>query len=535
MKLITSNRTTYPFTTENGITFCGYFIYNGHKYTAQAATTHIADRLNEVSFEQLLNEIDGLFSIIAETEKEVFCAVDHVRSFPFFYAVEDGELILSDNAYSVLDALKFASTDEVSFDEFKLSGVFISGPNTLINEIKGLQSGEYLVYDKNSSALKTAFYYKFSGNSEYPDWTEDEYLSHFSEAFDKACENLKIALAGRTAAVGLSGGYDSRELLVMLKKINYEKVVCFTFGTKGHLDCSYPKKIAEKYGYPWHFIEYTPSTWKKLRKDADFIDYIKTRGNLSVVTEIQDYAAIKYLSENGILPNDSVILTGNTGIIVGGTLDKRLVDGTKVDYDRLIEIVKSHYFNRTDVSDALNERVKSNFDEGLCKTSEQSASQYHNFSIIERGCKFSIGSQRMFEVFGYEALLPICDKNLTDFYKKVPLSLKLDKKLLHNYLIQFDDIGFTRSSATLYSKVGGAIRGTTLLRKIVRKASKITKYFRSTNRIESIFPFFKYAKHALAGSEYFTINYILAHDMMQDAKKRIADKEKADTSKTLSV
>lgn len=535
MKLLLSNRTTYPFTQENGICFCGYFIYNGHKYTAEAAITHIRDRLSHISFEELLHEINyGLYSFVVETDSKVFCAVDRIRSFQFYYATENNELILSDSAHSVFDALSTVTADETSFDELKLSGIFISGPHTLCNEIRSLQSGEYFVYDKASGTIETHFYYKIGGDGTYHDWTDEEYLDRFSEVFDKACENLRIALAGRTAAVALSGGLDSREILLMLKRIKHEKVVCFTFGTKGHLDTELPKKIAEEYGYQWHFVEYLPSTWKKLRKDPDFVEYITTRHNMCTVTEIQEYAAVKQLTENEILPNDSVIITGNTGTIIAGKLDRKFVD-EQVNYQELLDFVKIRYYNRTDIPERLNERFESYFDKTRANNSAESAAQFLNFNIMERQFKFCLSSQAMFASLGYEALLPVCDTNFLDFAKKVPLRLRMGKKLLRDFVSRHESIGCPPSSSAVYARVGGAIRSTTLLRKIVRKASKLTKYFRSLNRIENIFPFFKYAKHALKGSEFFTINHIFAYDMMKDTRKRISEKQKASAKATISM
>jgi hypothetical protein len=52
------------------------------------------------------------------------------------------------------------------------------------------------------------------------------------------------------------------------------------------------------------------------------------------------------------------------------------------------------------------------------------------FNIIERQAKFIVNSVRIYEYFGFEWRLPLFDRELIDFYLKVPADQKYHKEIL---------------------------------------------------------------------------------------------------------
>ena len=60
------------------------------------------------------------------------------------------------------------------------------------------------------------------------------------------------------------------------------------------------------------------------------------------------------------------------------------------------------------------------------------------FNWKERQHKHILQSLKIYEFFGYEWYIPLWDDDLIDFWKKIPLHFKINKKLYKNYLIKTD-------------------------------------------------------------------------------------------------
>lgn len=73
-------------------------------------------------FEELLKQLIGFFSVIIEKESKLFMAVDHIRSFPLFYARWDSVILVSDDAEYIRQKIGITEMDHVSRVEFLLTG-----------------------------------------------------------------------------------------------------------------------------------------------------------------------------------------------------------------------------------------------------------------------------------------------------------------------------------------------------------------------------------------------------------------------------
>src|SRR5690554_3472882 len=92
-----------------------------------------------------LKDLTGFFSLVKHEGHTVFAAVDHIRSRPLFYAVNQQGFYLSDSAEWVRQQVNDTVMDEYAKAEFQMTG-YVTGRDTLYKHVKQLQAGECLVY-----------------------------------------------------------------------------------------------------------------------------------------------------------------------------------------------------------------------------------------------------------------------------------------------------------------------------------------------------------------------------------------------------
>ncbi len=504
--LILNELSAYPWFRFDGISFRGYFIVNSVLYKGDKAIDYLIEQLNRDEFGNVLATLNGLFSIISEKNDKIRFATDRLRALPLFYAFLDGDLVVSDSANSIYDILPTVSFDPISVEDFTKNGLFVTGQNTMFNEIKQVQAGEWVKYKKGSPDIRTNFYF-IHAEGLISDKSQDELTEDFKPVFKRACMNLNIALGGRTAVVSLSGGTDSRELLLMLHTIGYKKVLCFSYGKKGNKDCIIAEKLADHFGYRWIAVEYTRKMWRKLRADSIFSVYLNEAGNYTALPKKQDFLAVKILKERGLMPEDGVFLPGHAGAIIGGNLFEEFLKDRKYIYADTIELIKRKIYKCSPydiISNELTKRIEFYFDRSRCDTNAMCEAQCHCFSMKERQAKFIINSVRVYEFFGYEWLLPLCDLEFLTFMKILPLHLKYKKKFIRDFM-GLKSIAST-SDDSAYKDFTSKVRSIPILRITVRKLSKLPKYFSSPMQMSGLYGFPNYFKGCIRGDEHFSTN-----------------------------
>lgn len=512
VKLLLSDTRLYPWTQTKEIAFRGYFIVDGVLYRENDAINNIKKRLETATFIEILPDFNGVFSIVYLCDAGMYAATDRIRALPLFYAQEQEDLLISDQASILYENLIQVSFDPISIEDFKTNRLFVSGKETLYKEINQAQAGE-CIYWNNLEHLVSREFYFLHAEGRILQLNQEELTVEFRAVFEKACENLKLALDGKTAVVPLSGGTDSRELLLMLNSIGYKKVLCFSYGKKGNVECKIAQELAEYFGYPWIEIVYTRRLWAELR-DYQYGFFLKKyfnyAGNYTSLPHIQDLLAVKILLEQGSVPSDSVFLPGHTGAIIGGALHEKFLNAESKEYNEIIEtIMKMYYKNTTskDVSRDLRNKITTFFHYELCETNAECEAQFHNFTMREWSSKYLINAIRVYEYLGFEWLLPLCDSYFLDFMKGIPLELKNNKKFIRDFM-GLESIEST-SDKSLYKDISGIVRRIIPLRIICRKFARLCDYFTSLTQIEGLFGQSPYMLAALKGDEHFTINELI--------------------------
>ena len=167
-------------------------------------------------FVRVLVRLNGHFRIIIERGDYILAAVDRVRSYPLLCRTEQP---VADRAGRLRIAFQPGQT---GFGRKRLPEFLLVGYTCLNNTFSGDKAARgrtVLIWHKPTATLRIKDYYRYQHVFGEPEPS--------LEQLDRMLENIILRLAesaqDRTLVIPLSGGYDSRQIAVMLKRIGYPK------------------------------------------------------------------------------------------------------------------------------------------------------------------------------------------------------------------------------------------------------------------------------------------------------------------------
>ncbi|MEA2107421.1 MAG: asparagine synthase C-terminal domain-containing protein [Bacteroidota bacterium] len=392
---------------------------------------------------------NGLFTIIIKFNKECFLISDITRTFPIVYYKNKNNWVITDNVGWLRKKYNLEK-DDLSCKEFLVSGL-VTKKNSLFQNVYQVQAGEIVSINQNK--VNSIRYYIFPQMKEKSNLTFIENSNKLKKILDNLGEKLVKQLNGKMAVIPLSGGLDSRLIVSLLKKKKYENVVCFTYGKINSFEVKRSQRIAKKLGYSWYFIPYDDKIYNSFCSSGEFYDYAEYACNYLSIFSIQEYFAVKYLKERKILPVNSVFIPGHAGDFIAGSHLKEKYKQIKNESDLLKTIIDKHYqLNKILDTQEIDQKIISfPFNElPFINILEQ-------WNWMERQSKFIVNACRNYDFFNYEFLLPLWDKDLVDFFSKLPFELRYKKQLyeyvLFKYYFKPLDIKFENSFNTWLLKV----------------------------------------------------------------------------------
>jgi len=389
------------------------------------------NRNNEIL--SALNRFNGFFAFVYLTSDALYAAVDRVRSIPLFYCLKDGEFYISDNPHWIRTQIQSIEIDEVAAAEFMLTG-YVTGRDTLYPDIKQLQAGEILVLDLNygSLNLRTSQYYTYIPEN-YSSSSEEDNLKELNRIAVNIFQRLTKLASGRTIVVPLSGGYDSRLIVLMLKRLGYENVMAFSYGKPGNKESEISRKIAQILEIKWVFLPYSNEDWYKWYRSEEFKKYSCISCGLSSVPHIQDWPAVWMLKGRRLIPDNSLFVPGHGADILSGRVSNIAANST---LDPIETIFNQNYtlwrcsFDK--YKKILKYKIARSFDKE--PRSQDIVTLFECWRIQERHAKYIINSLRVYDFWGYSWWMPFWDKEFMDFWSRVPLEMKLDQRIYKKYV-----------------------------------------------------------------------------------------------------
>ena len=428
LDLILNYNYGYQWYSNKNVNVKGYlFDENNELFSNENLIDYFSSVKDIAGFKKKVSNANGLFSVIVNVDNSVFFACDKTRTFPLFYTQFNHNIMVSDDSYAIKKNFR-NGINTISEGEF-LASSFVSGSDTLLKGVFQVQAGE--IVEINDGECKPHLYHSYCLTQGEIELDESQNKIKLLNILERVTARLIRLAKGRQIVLPLSGGYDSRLLAALLKKNQYENVICFTYGSKDSPEVLVSEKVAKELGFQWYFVEYTESTIPSDYPDTKiFKDYYKFASNHTSVFMTQDYFAVKYLYENDVVEKGAIFAPGHSGDFLAGS---HLVADESLSRESLTEsIVNKHYFQKK-----VNDLVKNKITQLVSSEDVDVQNIYslkENFNFKERQAKFIVNANRVYEYFGFKHALPLWDSELIDFFKHLPLEYKYNCALYNDVI-----------------------------------------------------------------------------------------------------
>ena len=395
-------------------------------------------KFNE-NFEKALEQMSysgGYFAVLAEDDNKLQMACDAVRNVPLFYSVSGNKIYAGDNAKEIAKKIK-AGINKSNLDELKKTG-YVTENETVYEKVFLVEAGETVRIRKENGKIERHHYFELK----YKLPKEKRTIDFWAEEYDKCLvwiyEKLTDRLMGKTALIPLSGGMDSRTNAVMLKRLGYENVICFSYGQKGNEEAEISKQVAEGLGFPWYFAEYSEGI---AREVIDFriknTDYFEKTWYGDAVVGIQTDIAIEHLKNKGVLPQDGIIITGDALDFLAGSHIPNIENDEKWTRMHLKDyICFAHY--SLDWGGVFCKAV-SKWIKKIPKIMDADTviREYLRWEWNNRQSKYIMNETKQIEWLGFEWEMPFWERELCEFWMLVPLSYLRNRYLQTYHMIHY--------------------------------------------------------------------------------------------------
>lgn len=292
--------------------------------------------------------------------------------------------------------------------------------------------------DKRSGQIEIKKYYQHM-HKEMRGISTMEWLSRLDVVINNMFDRFIERLSGRQVVLFLSGGYDSRLIIYNLYKRGYKNVVCVSLKSENDKDVQVAKKIAEKFSYRLVVFDYSKEYWRYVEKELGFWNRFHSCSQGYVIYYPQGYVVLQLLKD-GLIDDDSVVVTGNSwDVVEGNDVSTFFSKGRKYSSDDIVkEIKKAHGLNIiNDIKqvDIINKEILKSIPTKTEYSSADAQDAFEYFNWYERQCKYVTSDVRNYdELSGNEWALPLWDDEFVQFWLDLPIEMRFKRKLYYEYV-----------------------------------------------------------------------------------------------------
>ena len=386
---------------------------------------------------EVLASHPGRLTAIRVNDDEVILAQDRLRSWPLFWALENGadgrRLIISDDATAMRGALSAPRLDPRARREFLDAG-FISGTDTLLAGVHQTEQGAIVHIDRDTGRARTVTHSlaRFSEESAMvtdPEEFSGLLLAALDAGMGRVLEDLAARPGSPRLVLPLSGGLDSRLLVAWLTLHGtLDRAVAFTYGRPGTREVEVSRKVAEAVGLEWHAVDYVPAELREAWQTQEAADFLEYSYALGALPHVQDWHALRSLLEQGVVRPGDVVLPGHT--IVGNMHDEHLLEEPHVTRGRVAKAILIHHQElqgdqRRAYADPYRAAKVRAFLalRPFTGSPRDVQSILESYNVRERQTKYINNSMRAYEHLGLEWALPMLDVEFWDAWHRGAVEL----------------------------------------------------------------------------------------------------------------
>lgn len=445
----------------HNVFFKGVFWFNDKFYSKKLACEKLAeifkgvDKDSDIKKNKILDHITGHFAFIISNDKYTFAMVDRIRSIPLYFHKHSNSLYISNSASKIKSKFSISNITEDALLQFKMSG-YTLGHSTLFEGLNQLMAGKYIFSDNNCDTLHVENYFRYFVD-QFSDQNEDELLAELHDITLSTFSKMIESFDGAPVFIPLSGGYDSRLILSLLKELQYDNVTTYTYGLKGLWEVKRARYIAEKLKTKWIFVEFKPKLIKNYYYTNDRKEFFNFAAGYNSTPHLAEYYALLELRKKKLIPDNAIIINGQSGDFTsGGHLPNVLLgqDNLNLNISSFTDTIIDKHFslwknlkskrNTSNIANCILASLEIGNRSSL--TQDEFAKYYEFFECQERQSKFVVNGQRAYDWHGYDWRLPFWDDELMKFWMKVDWKVKFGQQLMIKYLKRYNYGGVFNNS-----------------------------------------------------------------------------------------
>jgi asparagine synthase (glutamine-hydrolysing) len=427
-----------------GSTHATGFAFRGATPLPAVELAQVVDATPANHLDGLFAGLTGSFGVVKEAPDAVYAIADVIRGVPLFAVDAGGHHVITEDPLRAMPNLRAAGSDwRVRAELLKSSSV--TAGDTLLDAVRQAEAGALLrVPMARTEPITARRYYAWRPNVD-PDPRVD--LAQAEDLHRGAIDRVVAAAGDALIAVPLSAGLDSGILAALLAKsaVDRDQVLTFTFGRPGNRESEVSRRVAASLGLRWEFVPYTDEMWHEVARSRWWPQYLAWASSLAGVPEFAEVPALGELRRRGVLPEGSVCMPGHTlGFVSGSFIPGALVRRSRGTRGAVLDAVFTQYYKyRTDevigalvdhpaqeVTDALRARAEAAVSPGDGALGrEELVSLTEEFGWRERQAKMIVNGVRCYEHHQLRWALPWWDREVLDFWARVPLRQRVGQRL----------------------------------------------------------------------------------------------------------
>jgi asparagine synthase (glutamine-hydrolysing) len=234
----------------------------GHRFSSRSDCEVIVHLYEEMGVE-CLQRLQGMFALAVwdAAKKLLFLARDRIGIKPLYYADHEGTFLFASETKSIYQYREFPREISAAGLHHYLSLNYVPAPYTLVEGLRQVMPGEYLVCSKDG--VKRSIYWDL-------DFTADSSLGE-KEWQSKVADKLRDCVESHLVSdvpfgAFLSGGIDSSGVVAYMSELMKEPVSTFSidFKEKSYSESRFARAAAKRFKSQHHEITVSPDVVKLL-------------------------------------------------------------------------------------------------------------------------------------------------------------------------------------------------------------------------------------------------------------------------------